>query len=123
MGGGCAQDLNAARVARFRRKRGSQQKCSQVEPFIASPVLLPLTFVAPAVIGAEDHVRRTIEQRPYITAWRGSQRATGLKLVPPGGEFIRSTERSALMGKGLLLWLIGIPIPIILLLWIFGFLH
>ena len=25
------------------------------------------------------------------------------------------------MGKGLLLWLIGIPIPIILLLWIFGF--
>jgi len=27
------------------------------------------------------------------------------------------------MGKGILLWLIGIPIPIILLLWIFGFLH
>jgi len=27
------------------------------------------------------------------------------------------------MGKGILLWLIGIPIPVILLLWIFGFLH
>jgi len=27
------------------------------------------------------------------------------------------------MAKGILLWLIGIPIPIILLLWIFGFLH
>jgi len=27
------------------------------------------------------------------------------------------------MGRGLLLWLIGIPLPIILLLWIFGFLH
>jgi hypothetical protein len=27
------------------------------------------------------------------------------------------------MGKGILLWLIGIPIPIILLLWIFGYLH
>ncbi|ETR76376.1 hypothetical protein X566_17770 [Afipia sp. P52-10] len=27
------------------------------------------------------------------------------------------------MGKGVLLWLIGIPIPLILLLWIFGFLH
>ncbi len=26
------------------------------------------------------------------------------------------------MGKGLLLWLIGIPLPIILLLWIFGYL-
>ena len=24
------------------------------------------------------------------------------------------------MGKGLLLWLIGIPIPIIILLWLFG---
>jgi hypothetical protein len=27
-----------------------------------------------------------------------------------------------LMGRGLLLWLIGIPLPIILLLWLFGFL-
>jgi len=27
------------------------------------------------------------------------------------------------VGKGILLWLIGIPIPIILLLWIFGYLH
>jgi hypothetical protein len=27
------------------------------------------------------------------------------------------------MGKGLLLWLIGIPIPIILLIWILGGLH
>jgi hypothetical protein len=27
------------------------------------------------------------------------------------------------MGKGLLLWLVGIPLPIILLLWAFGFLH
>jgi len=27
------------------------------------------------------------------------------------------------MGTGLLLWLVGIPIPIILVLWLFGFLH
>jgi len=27
------------------------------------------------------------------------------------------------MGKSLLLWLIGIPIPIILLIWLFGGLH
>jgi hypothetical protein len=26
------------------------------------------------------------------------------------------------MGRGLLLWLVGIPLPIILLLWLFGFL-
>ena len=28
-----------------------------------------------------------------------------------------------IMGKGLLLWLIGIPIPLILLIWLFGGLH
>jgi hypothetical protein len=28
-----------------------------------------------------------------------------------------------IMAKGALLWLIGIPLPIILLLWLFGFLH
>jgi len=27
------------------------------------------------------------------------------------------------MGKGLLLWLIGIPLPIILIIWLFGGLH
>jgi len=27
------------------------------------------------------------------------------------------------MGRGLLLWLIGIPLPIILLIWVFGGLH
>jgi hypothetical protein len=27
------------------------------------------------------------------------------------------------MGKGLLLWLIGIPLPIILVIWLFGGLH
>lgn len=32
-------------------------------------------------------------------------------------------EEEAKMGRGLLLWLIGIPIPIILLIWLFGGLH
>jgi hypothetical protein len=27
------------------------------------------------------------------------------------------------MGRGLLLWLIGIPLPIILVIWLFGGLH
>jgi len=27
------------------------------------------------------------------------------------------------MGRGVLLWLIGIPLPIILLIWLFGGLH
>ena len=27
------------------------------------------------------------------------------------------------MGRGILLWLIGIPLPIILILWLMGYLH
>jgi hypothetical protein len=34
----------------------------------------------------------------------------------------QSTEENT-MGRGLLLWLIGIPLPIILLIWLFGGLH
>jgi hypothetical protein len=33
-----------------------------------------------------------------------------------------SRKRRFAMGRGILLWLIGIPLPIILLLWLFGFL-
>ncbi|BAT59731.1 hypothetical protein GJW-30_1_02264 [Variibacter gotjawalensis] len=33
------------------------------------------------------------------------------------------TLRRTKMGKGLLLWLIGIPLPVILLIWLFGGLH
>jgi hypothetical protein len=29
----------------------------------------------------------------------------------------------AVMGRGILLWLLGIPLPIILLIWVFGGLH
>lgn len=32
----------------------------------------------------------------------------------------KQTRRRQAMGRGLLLWLIGIPIPIILLIWLFG---
>jgi len=52
-----------------------------------------------------------------------SQTGWNLFQVPP---FASQRERSALeeqMGKGLLLWLIGIPLPIILLIWLFGGLH
>jgi len=31
--------------------------------------------------------------------------------------------QETVMGRGLLLWLIGIPLPIILLIWVFGGLH
>ena len=34
-----------------------------------------------------------------------------------------SYQQEEIMGRGLLLWMIGIPIPIILLIWAFGGLH
>jgi len=36
---------------------------------------------------------------------------------------MQSVEEENIMGRGLLLWLIGIPIPIILLIWLLGGLH
>jgi hypothetical protein len=45
----------------------------------------------------------------------------------PSAHQRSSVRRHALMeppmGRGLLLWLIGIPIPIIVLIWLFGGLH
>jgi hypothetical protein len=43
-------------------------------------------------------------------------------------RYSRSPERRGdtgeiIMGRGRLLWLIGIPLPIILLIWVFGGLH
>lgn len=38
-------------------------------------------------------------------------------------QTMQSIEEENTMGRGLLLWLIGIPIPIILLIWLFGGLH
>jgi hypothetical protein len=32
-------------------------------------------------------------------------------------------QQDDVMGRGLLLWLLGIPLPIILLIWLFGGLH
>jgi hypothetical protein len=42
-----------------------------------------------------------------------------------GADVLGAVEiaEEANMGRGLLLWLIGIPIPIILLIWLFGGLH
>jgi len=39
--------------------------------------------------------------------------------MPLDGSFSIATNRRMVMGKGILMWLIGIPIPIIILLLIF----
>jgi hypothetical protein len=38
-------------------------------------------------------------------------------------SYLGGNPMEAHMGRGLLLWLIGIPLPIILLIWLFGGLH
>ena len=36
---------------------------------------------------------------------------------------VLEATQEEVMGRGLLLWLLGIPLPIILLIWVFGGLH
>ena len=36
---------------------------------------------------------------------------------------LKEAKQEDVMGRGLLLWLLGIPIPIIILIWMFGGLH
>jgi len=40
-----------------------------------------------------------------------------------GRRFFSDTRQEDAMGRGLLLWLIGIPLPIILIVWLLGGLH
>jgi hypothetical protein len=54
-------------------------------------------------------------------AYSGMIGAMELKLQADVG--LRSYQQEEIMGRGLLLWLIGIPIPIILVIWLFGGLH
>ena len=63
---------------------------------------------------------RRLAHRPHGTP-RLSTAATPWSA---GSKRIHISQRwRTTMGKGVLLWLIGIPIPVILLLWLFGFLH
>jgi hypothetical protein len=41
----------------------------------------------------------------------------------PGGRWFRTHARSNPMGKGLILWMVGVPIPIIILLFVFHVIH
>ena len=50
--------------------------------------------------------------------------ASPLELRETGGRWCHEGSiRRTVMGRGLLLWLIGIPLPIILIVWLLGGLH
>ena len=59
---------------------------------------------------------------PNYAHTRSHTRAVELSF---GADVLVAVEiaEEAKMGRGLSLWLIGIPIPIILLIWLFGGLH
>jgi hypothetical protein len=46
-----------------------------------------------------------------------------MELCAATGVFFPTHWQEENMGRGLLLWLIGIPIPIILIVWLLGGLH
>jgi hypothetical protein len=48
---------------------------------------------------------------------------TGLGTILTRKRFLRGETPEVNMGRGLLLWLIGIPLPIILIVWLLGGLH
>jgi hypothetical protein len=50
----------------------------------------------------------------------------GMGTSTPKRRYCSSSNKATqeeVMGRGVLLWLLGIPLPIILLIWVFGGLH
>ena len=71
--------------------------------------------------GASERLPGARPRGSVSTRGRGALVAAGTLL--PSGRSSGQTKEENTMGRGLLLWLIGIPIPIILLIWLFGGLH
>jgi hypothetical protein len=71
----------------------------------------------------DRHVRTRprAQQRPCFCPL--SARRIPVEPKFPADVYVGQPIEENTMGKGLLLWLIGIPIPIILLIWLFGGLH
>jgi hypothetical protein len=74
-----------------------------------------------------DNPRRTGAQRRlgFLTteAVRGPKAREHISLAVVVISFVSRQHQEDAMGRGLLLWLLGIPLPIILLIWLLGGLH
>jgi hypothetical protein len=62
-----------------------------------------------------------VVQPPGGTKRRGSLERAGTKVSLP--RCPADSEAETMMGRYVLLWLLGVPIPILLLIWAFGGLH
>jgi hypothetical protein len=60
-----------------------------------------------------------VEQRRPRSITNGTIQLQGRCCV----QFVKGDMGVYVMGRGLLLWLLGIPLPIILLVWLLGGLH
>ena len=60
-------------------------------------------------------------RRPLPRARRSAERSAVHFVIPERSE--KGEAKEDVMGRGLLLWLLGIPLPIIILIWVLGGLH
>jgi hypothetical protein len=63
----------------------------------------------------------TVENRPAPPALAVMELSSGCRVIGPSGHRRNPTEDT--MGRYALLWLLGVPIPILLLIWAFGGMH
>jgi hypothetical protein len=89
-------------------------------------VARPLTLRDRFARGPKTHVltllRTTNSGRAKLTP-AGNQKMKAGNFVPHPAFSCRHIGRRTNMGRAALLWLIGIPLPIILIIWLLGGLH
>ena len=69
---------------------------------------------------AETEERRPIFHGGYLLQCTGAEPIRTLFVISADRKEVKQED---VMGRGLLLWLLGIPIPIIILIWVLGGLH
>ena len=77
----------------------------------------------PPLLGSETE---RISRRGFCVQPARRGRATGSGTFAPDHGYLGGSDevtQEDVMGRGLLLWLLGIPLPIILLIWVLGGLH
>jgi hypothetical protein len=80
---------------------------------------MALDATAGGAIRADQHMQCTKRHPSPIPKW--VEPPTTLRVAEwTAATGSGSSIRRLTMGRGLLLWLIGIPLPIILLIWLFG---
>jgi hypothetical protein len=86
-------------------------------------VIFQLSSNAPARVEGRRAMMASGIGEKFIGSYRGEGTLASAVRSADAKSVEGKTEEENTMGRGLLLWLIGIPLPIILLIWLFGGLH